>query len=322
MSSKWIRRRPRAPDVAGAGPHPRGGVGGRAPHLALLTAVLVLLVATTLGAPRVAASSAGPVCTTQAGHLCIVAGTGPGGAPTAGPATSSELSRPNGAAVDSAGNLYIADTQNNEVEKVTPLGTLSVVAGTGSLGAPTPGPATSSDLNQPSGVAVNSAGNLYIADTQNNVVEKVTPSGTLSVVAGTGSLGAPTPGPATSSELNQPSGVAVDSAGNLFIADQWNNVVEMVAIAASASETPAPSASPSMSPAPSSSTSVNPTLSASTSVNPTPSASTSVNPAPSTPAGPTSPVPLLVGVGVAILILAGILVFLLSRRRRRSGLAV
>jgi hypothetical protein len=267
MSSKWIRRRPRAPDVAGAGPHPRGGVGGRAPHLALLTAVLVLLVATTLGAPRVAASSAGPVCTTQAGHLCIVAGTG-------------------------------------------------------SLGAPTPGPATSSDLNQPSGVAVNSAGNLYIADTQNNVVEKVTPSGTLSVVAGTGSLGAPTPGPATSSELNQPSGVAVDSAGNLFIADQWNNVVEMVAIAASASETPAPSASPSMSPAPSSSTSVNPTLSASTSVNPTPSASTSVNPAPSTPAGPTSPVPLLVGVGVAILILAGILVFLLSRRRRRSGLAV
>ena len=90
--------------------------------------------------------------------------------------------------MDGAGNLYIADSGNDVVEKVTPAGTLSVVAGTGSQGAPTPGPATSSDLNDPSGVAVDGAGNLYIAYFGNEV-EKVTPAGMLSVVVGTGNEG-------------------------------------------------------------------------------------------------------------------------------------
>jgi sugar lactone lactonase YvrE len=168
------------------------------------------------------------MCSTQAGYLCIVAGTGRFGAPTPGPAISADLANPQGVAVDAAGNLYIADNLNHVVEKVTPLGALSVVAGTGTYGAPTPGPATTSDLDDPSGVAVDAAGNLYIADNFNHVVEKVTPSGALSVVAGTGTYGAPTPGPATSSDLGNPGGVAVDAAGDLFIADNFNHVVEKV----------------------------------------------------------------------------------------------
>jgi len=162
------------------------------------------------------------------GTLSIFAGTGNGGTPTAGPATGSALQGPAGVATDPAGNVYIADTFNNLVEKVTPTGTLSIFAGTGYGGTPTPGPATSSDLSVPCGVTVDSSGNVYIADTFNNLVEKVTQGGTLSIIAGTGNQGAPTAGPATSSALFYPTGVATDSTNNVFIVDAYNNLVEKV----------------------------------------------------------------------------------------------
>jgi sugar lactone lactonase YvrE len=194
--------------------------------------VVVLPVVTALGAPRITASAAGegPVCTTQASLLCIVAGSlGQSGTPTPGPATNSDLHGPSGVAVDAGGNLYIADSGNNVVEEVTPSGALSVVAGTGSNAAPpTPGPATSSDLGGPSGVAVDAGGDLYIADYDYHVVVEVTPTGTLSVVAGTGNWGAPTPGPATSCDIESPTGLALDGSGNLYITDLGNDVVEKV----------------------------------------------------------------------------------------------
>jgi len=75
--------------------------------------------------------------------------------------------------VDSSGNVYIADTSNYRIEKVTSGGTLSIFAGTGTIGTPTAGPATSSNLSSPRGVAVDSSGNVYIADYGNNRIEKV-----------------------------------------------------------------------------------------------------------------------------------------------------
>ena len=165
---------------------------------------------------------------TSGGTLSVFAGTSSGGAPTAGAATSSRLNNPSGVAVDSSGNVYIADTYNHRVEKVTPEGVLSIIAGTGTSGAPTAGTATSSRLNQPMGVAVDSSGNVYIADSANHRIEKVTPEGVLSIIAGSGSSGAPTAGTATSSALNTPTGVAVDSSGNVYIADSGNNQVEKV----------------------------------------------------------------------------------------------
>ena len=165
---------------------------------------------------------------TPTGSLSVFAGTGTAGAPTAGPATSSDIGAPNGVGVDASGNVYIADSEEY-VEKVTPSGTLSIFAGTGTAGTPTPGPAISSKLNVPNAVAFDAAGNAYIADVANNEVEKVTPSGTLSIFAGTGTGGAPTPGPATSSKFRDPEGVAVDGAGDVYIADTANNEVEKVA---------------------------------------------------------------------------------------------
>ncbi|MGO9959092.1 MAG: hypothetical protein ACLP50_24520, partial [Solirubrobacteraceae bacterium] len=166
---------------------------------------------------------------TPGGVLSIVAGDGQFGAPTPGPATSSDLGEPAGVAIDGSGNLYIADAGNDVVEKVTASGTLSVIAGVpGESGAVSSGPATSSSLGNPAGVAVDRAGNVYIADTADNVVERVTTGGVLSVVAGDGEFGAPTPGPATSSDLGAPAGVAVDAAGNLYIADTDNSDIEAV----------------------------------------------------------------------------------------------
>ncbi len=200
---------------------------------------------------------------TPSGTLSIFVGNGTGtsGAPTPGPATSSTLNNPQQAAFDSSGNLYIADANNNEVEKVTPSGTLSIFAGTGTAGAPTPGPATASELHAPAGVAVDSNGNVYISDQGNNEIDKVTPSGTLSIfatgfnapwniavdssnnvyvddwanqkvdkvtpggtvstIAGTGVAGNPTPGPATSSMVHSPQGIAVDASGNVYIGDSY-----------------------------------------------------------------------------------------------------
>jgi len=163
---------------------------------------------------------------TPGGTLSIVAGTGSGGAPTPGPATSSALQSPSGVAVDSLGNLFISDDVRCVISKVDTTGQLSIVAGNGTCDDPTPGPATSSALHYPNDVAVDSLGNLFIGGYE-QFVEKVTPDGTLSIFAGNGSFGDPTPGPATSSAMSYPVGMAVDSAGNLFIASGSNVILKV-----------------------------------------------------------------------------------------------
>jgi len=171
---------------------------------------------------------------TPAGVVSVVAGLGTSGfSGDGGPATSARLSSPTGIAVDAAGNLFIADSYNSRIRKVTPDGIISTVAGTTSSGfSGDGGPATSARLNSPTGVAVDTSGNLFIADSNNNRIRKVTPDGIISTVAGTGASGfSGDGGPATSARLNLPSGVAVDAAGNLFIADTNNSRIRRVGLA-------------------------------------------------------------------------------------------
>jgi len=163
------------------------------------------------------------------GVITTVAGTGAQGfSGDNGPATSAQLNGPNAIAVDSAGNLYIADTGNNRVRKVSN-GVIATVAGNGTLGfSGDKGPATNAQLYYPEGVAVDSAGNLYIADAYNNRIRKVS-NGVITTVAGNGAFGiSGDDGPATSGQLYKPSGVAVDSAGNLYIADTQDNRIRKV----------------------------------------------------------------------------------------------
>ena len=156
------------------------------------------------------------------GVITTVAGNGTAGfSGDNGPATSAQLNHPLGVAVDSAGNLYIADYWNNRIRKVSN-GVITTVAGNGNAGfSGDNGPATSAQLNYPTGVAVDSAGNLYIADSHNNRIRKVS-NGMITTVAGNGTSGfSGDNGPATSAQLYAPEGVAVDAAGNLYIADYW-----------------------------------------------------------------------------------------------------
>jgi len=145
--------------------------------------------------------------------------------------TSTELNRPGATAVDSAGNVYIADSGNNLVLKVAPNGTLSVIAGGGVTSPLSTVVATDAQLDGPRGVAVDSAGNVYIADSGNNLVLKVAPNGTLSVIAGGGVTSPLSSGPATQMQLSNPGGVAVDSSGNVYIADTGNGFIEEVDVA-------------------------------------------------------------------------------------------
>ncbi len=148
-----------------------------------------------------------------------------------GKATDAALNGPLGLLVDPAGNLYISELANNVVRKVTPDGTISTFAGngTGSYFGDG-GPASNAGLNMPEGLAIDAAGNIYIGDTLNHRVRKVTPDGTITTVAGNSSTRgfAGDGGPAVNATLNYPYGVAVDKSGNLYIADLGNNRVRMV----------------------------------------------------------------------------------------------
>jgi trimeric autotransporter adhesin len=167
------------------------------------------------------------------GIITTVAGNGTAGySGDGGPATSATLNNPYGVAVDGAGNLYIADKNNNVVRKVsTSTGLISTIAGNGTGGfSGDGGPATSAQLGTVYSVALDSVGNLFIADYSNDRIRKVEVStGIISTVAGNGTFGYNGDGgAATSAELNSVEGVAVDGAGNIYIADLFNNRVRMV----------------------------------------------------------------------------------------------
>ena len=155
-----------------------------------------------------------------------------------GPATNAYLQTPTGVAVDGIGNVYIADEQNNVIRKVDTGGTITTVAGIPYAGSiystrygGDHGPATSAYLDNPAAVAVDAVGNLYIADYSNNVVRRVDAvTQIITTVAGDASNRgySGVSGPATSMSMNNPSAVAVDGVGNLYIADSGNSLIRKV----------------------------------------------------------------------------------------------
>jgi len=156
-----------------------------------------------------------------------------------GPATAAELDHPYGITVDASGNLYIADSYNNSVRIVNTSGIINTFAGNYNEGAGYSGdggPATAAELNFPTGITVDASGNVYIADEYNNLIRKVNTSGIINTFAGidSGAISGSNVGysgdggPATDAELNYPIGIAVDASGNIYIANNGNNLIREV----------------------------------------------------------------------------------------------
>jgi sugar lactone lactonase YvrE len=163
--------------------------------------------------------------------VSTVAGTGAlGNSGNGAAATSATLASPSSVAWDSAGNLYLADSQNHVVREVTKAGIISVLAGTGVEGYGGDGAAaTAAYLDTPTGVAVDASGNVYIADSHNHRIREVS-GGTITTIAGTGVAGFSGDGAAaTAAQLALPSAVAVDSNGNVYIADTNNHRIRKIA---------------------------------------------------------------------------------------------
>ena len=160
------------------------------------------------------------------GFVSTLAGTGATGANN-GPGSTATFSSPTGVAVDVSGNVFVADSQNNAIRKITSGGSVSTLAGTGAAGAGD-GPGTSATFHSPSGIAIDVAGNLYVTDTANNKIRKITSTGVVSTIAGNGNSGF-TDGAGAAATFNNPSAVAVDPSGaNIYVADTFNNKVRKV----------------------------------------------------------------------------------------------
>ena len=172
----------------------------------------------------------------ESGIITTFAGTGEEGfGGDGGPATAAKLDWPSGVAVDAAGNVYIADQENERIRKVDAEGIITTFAGSGSYGykgGEDGIPATEAKLNWPTGVAVGANGHVYIADSYNNLIREVDTEGIITTIAGTGRFfgffeepddDVGDGGPATEAKLDWPIGITVDAEGNVYVADRGHH---------------------------------------------------------------------------------------------------
>jgi sugar lactone lactonase YvrE len=162
---------------------------------------------------------------TAAGVVSTLAGTGANGSAD-GNGTAASFFFPLGVAVDDSGTVYVADAENDKIRKITAAGVVSTLAGSGASGS-ADGSGTAASFNFPFGVAVDDRGNLYVVDAGNDKIRKITPAGVVSTFAGTGDRGAED-GSAATATFDGPLGIAVDSSGNVLVADEGNQTIRKI----------------------------------------------------------------------------------------------
>ena len=144
-----------------------------------------------------------------------------------GTGSAARFWRPSGVAVDGIGNIYVADSANNTIRKITPAGVVSTLAGSAGQSGSSEGTGSAARFSNPTGVAVDGSGNVYVADKGNNKIRKVTPAGEVSTLAGNGLTGS-SDGLGSSATFYQPAGVAVDSSGNVYVAELVNQTIRRI----------------------------------------------------------------------------------------------
>ena len=162
------------------------------------------------------------------GEVTTVAGLARSLGSTDGTGSAARFNKPRGAAVDSAGNVYVADRENHTIRKVTPAGVVTTLAGSAGSNGAEDGTGGAARFYSPCGVAADSAGNVYVADSWNYAIRKVTPAGVVTTLAGQAGWSGSTDGTGSAARFYQPYGVATDSAGNVYVADTWNHTIRQV----------------------------------------------------------------------------------------------
>ena len=164
--------------------------------------------------------TAAGVVSTLAGSIDNTSGN------TDGTGTAASFNSPYGVAVDVSGNVYVADTNNYKIRRITAAGVVSTFAGSGTPGS-ADGTGTVASFISPYGVTIDVSGNVYVTDMANNKVRKITVTGMVSTLAGSGSTGS-ADGIGITASFNTPEGIAVDTSGNLYIADTNNNIIRKI----------------------------------------------------------------------------------------------
>ena len=160
--------------------------------------------------------------------VSTVAGQGGHSGGSDGAGSSAQFSGPTDVATDSAGNVYVADTKNDTIRKVTPAGVVSTMAGYTGVSGSVDGVGNAARFNYPTGVAVDGTGNVYVADTDNETIRKITTAGMVTTVAGQAGVSGSTDGTSSAARFNGPSGVAVDATGNLYVADTLSHTLRKI----------------------------------------------------------------------------------------------
>jgi hypothetical protein len=160
------------------------------------------------------------VITTLAGNAPMGSVDGTGGA--------ARFNSPNGVAIDGSGNLYVADTDNDTIRKVTPAGVVTTFAGNAGNSGSADGAGSAAQFNSPYGVAVDGSGNVYVSDTGNNTIRMITPAGVVTMLAGAATVAGSADDTGAAARFSSPNGVAVDGSGNVYVADTYNNTIRKI----------------------------------------------------------------------------------------------
>lgn len=163
---------------------------------------------------------------TSTGTVSTLAGSGISGQSN-GNGTGASFSFPDSVAVDASGNVYVADTSNHMIRKISPSGEVTTLAGSTTPGS-TNGMGAAASFRNPSGITTDASGNVYVADGGNNMIRKITPTGVVTTLAGIGTSGSADSQQGTNASFNFPRGIAVDTSGNVFVSDTRNNMIRKI----------------------------------------------------------------------------------------------
>src|SRR5207244_1693590 len=134
---------------------------------------------------------------------------------------------PHEIAIDASGTLYVADAQNNAIRKITSSGAVSTLAGLAGTRGSSDGTGTDARFQRPEGLVLDSSGNVYVSDTGNNTIRKVTPAGVVTTLAGAEMVFGSDDGVGSAARFDLPAGLAIDSSGTIYVADSGNSTIRM-----------------------------------------------------------------------------------------------